>query len=172
MEIKTLKLAQKRSRAGGWSWAQKVGLLLLQLLLNNSATDIVLVTLLRTAVETAIAWCTSCNAMARGHCLNMFVVLAAVHPRCPGSVCAVEPSLFCPPPTPTPTPHVPVPNNPPRFYGLRVQPCGASRSLLRHVTKIFRLHPKPPLTSPLPPHSYSPTPVLLPHPQPTGLWGK
>ena len=34
--------------------AQKAGLLLLQLLLNSSAMDIVLVTLLRTAVETAI----------------------------------------------------------------------------------------------------------------------
>ena len=62
--------ALKRSRAGRWSWAQKVGLLLLRLLLNSSATDIVLVTLLRTAVETAIAWYTSCYAMARGHCLH------------------------------------------------------------------------------------------------------
>ena len=33
----------------------KVGLLLLQLFLNSGATDIVLVTLFRTAVETAIA---------------------------------------------------------------------------------------------------------------------
>ena len=74
-----LKLAQKRSRAGGWSWAQKVGLLLLRLFLNSSAADIVFLTLLRTAVETAIAWYTTCNAMARGHCLIIFVVLAAVH---------------------------------------------------------------------------------------------
>ena len=44
--------------------AQKVGLLFLQLLLNSSATDIVLVTLLLTAVETA-----------RGHCLNTSIVL-------------------------------------------------------------------------------------------------
>ena len=51
----SLNIAQKRSRAGRWSWAQKVGLLLLWLLLSSSATDIVLVTLLRTAVETAIA---------------------------------------------------------------------------------------------------------------------
>ena len=62
-----------------WSWALKVGLLLLQLLLNNSATDIVLVTLLRTAVETVTAWYTSCYAMARGHSLNTSIVLAAVH---------------------------------------------------------------------------------------------
>ena len=71
-------------------WAQKVGLLLLQLFLNSSATDtnskhwftisflqgagkrcsecatdIVLVTLLRTAVNTATEWYTSCYAMAR-----------------------------------------------------------------------------------------------------------
>ena len=49
--------AQKRSRTGRWSWAQKLSLtcLLLQSFLNSSATDIVLVTLLCTAVETAIA---------------------------------------------------------------------------------------------------------------------
>ena len=70
----TLKLDQKRSRAGRWSWAQKVRLLL-QLLLSSSTTDTVLVTLLRTAVETAIAWYTSCYAMARGHRLiNILVV--------------------------------------------------------------------------------------------------
>ena len=76
-----------------WSWALKVGLLLLQLLLNNSATDIVLVTLLRTAVETVTAWYTSCYAMARGHSLNTSIVLALSGPRPPrssGSVRAVE----------------------------------------------------------------------------------
>ena len=57
----------------------RVGLLLLRLLLNSSATDIVLVTLLRTAVETAFVKYTSCCAMARGHCRNIVVVLAAVH---------------------------------------------------------------------------------------------
>ena len=36
-------------------------------------------TLLRTAIETAIAWYTSCYAMARGHCINIFIVLEAVH---------------------------------------------------------------------------------------------
>ena len=41
----TFKKAQKISRAGRWSWAQKVGTcLLLELFLNSSATDIVLVT--------------------------------------------------------------------------------------------------------------------------------
>ena len=57
----------------------RVGLLLLQLLLNSSATDIVIVTLLRRAVETAITWYTSCYATARGHFLNILVVLAVVH---------------------------------------------------------------------------------------------
>ena len=57
------------------SRAQKVGLLLLQLLLNSSATDIVLVTLFCTAVETAIAWYTICYAMARGHCLLLTLLL-------------------------------------------------------------------------------------------------
>ena len=41
----TLKLAQKRSRAGRWSWASELGLLLRrQLFPNSGATDIVLVT--------------------------------------------------------------------------------------------------------------------------------
>ena len=75
----TLKRDQKRSRAGRWSWAQKVGLRLLQLFLNSSATDIGLVTLLRIAVETAIAKYTNCYAMAKEYCLNTFVVMAAVH---------------------------------------------------------------------------------------------
>ena len=38
-KIKRREVALKRSKAGRWSWAQKVGLLLLQLLLNSSATD-------------------------------------------------------------------------------------------------------------------------------------
>ena len=46
---------------------------------NSSATDIVLVTLSSTAVERAIAQCTSRWAMARGHRLNTSIVLAAVH---------------------------------------------------------------------------------------------
>ena len=51
----TKKLAQKRSRAGRWSWArERVGLLLLQLLPNGGATDIVFVTLFCIAVGTAI----------------------------------------------------------------------------------------------------------------------
>ena len=53
-----------------------------------------------TAVETAIAQCTSRWAMARGHRLNTFIVLAAVHDLSGlfRAVSAVEPSLFRPPP--------------------------------------------------------------------------
>ena len=50
--------------------------------LNSSATGIVLVTLPSTAVETAIAQCTSRYAMARRQCLrrlNTSIVLVAVH---------------------------------------------------------------------------------------------
>ena len=46
---------------------------------NSGATDIVLVTLSSTAVERAIAQCTSRWAMARGHRLNTSIVLAAVY---------------------------------------------------------------------------------------------
>ena len=42
-----------------------VGLLLRQLFPNSRATDIVFVTLFRTAVGTAIAWYTSCCTMAK-----------------------------------------------------------------------------------------------------------
>ena len=46
-----VRLAQKRSRAGRWSWAQKVGLLLLQLFLICCAMDIVFVTLLLSLIH-------------------------------------------------------------------------------------------------------------------------
>ena len=52
-----------------------------------------------TAVETAIAQCTSRWAKARGHRLNTSIILAAAH-------------VFRPPPPPPP-----VPNKPPRFCG-------------------------------------------------------
>ena len=55
-EIKRLEV-----ELGSESWT----CLLLQLFLNSSATDIVFVTLLRTAVETVIAEYTSCFATAR-----------------------------------------------------------------------------------------------------------
>ena len=64
-----------------------------ELFLNSSATDIAFVTLSSTAVETATAQCTSRWAMARGHCLNTSIVLAAVHGLSGlfGAVSAVEP---------------------------------------------------------------------------------
>ena len=53
-----------------------------------------------TAVETAIAQCTSRWAMARGHRLNTSIVLAAVHGLSGlfRAISVVEPSLFRPPP--------------------------------------------------------------------------
>ena len=58
-----------------------------------------------TAVETAIAQCTSRWAMAKGHRLNTSIVLAAVHGLSGlfRAVSAVEPSLFHPLPTLSPS---------------------------------------------------------------------
>ena len=80
------------------------------LFINSSATDIV--TLPSTAVETAIAQCTSRWAMARGHRLNTSIVLAAVHGLSGlfRAVSAVEPSLFRPFPPPPPPPPPPSPS--------------------------------------------------------------
>ena len=76
-----------------------------KLFVNSSATDIVLVILSSTAVETAIAQCTSRWAMARGHRLNTSIGLAAVHglSGLSRTVSAVEPSLSCPLPTLSPS---------------------------------------------------------------------
>ena len=62
-------------------------------------------TLSSTAVETAIAQCTSRRAMARGHRLNTSIVLAAVHglSGLSRTVSAVEPSLSRPLPTLSPS---------------------------------------------------------------------
>ena len=62
-------------------------------------------TLSSTAVETAIAQCTSRWAMARGHRLNTSIVLAAVHGLSGlfRTVSAVEPSLCRPLPTLSPS---------------------------------------------------------------------
>ena len=67
-----------------------------------------------TAVETSIVQCTSRWARARGHRLNISIVLAAVHGLSGlfPAVSKVEPSLFRPLPPP-----VPVPNKPLRFCG-------------------------------------------------------
>ena len=58
-----------------------------------------------TAVETAIAQCTSRWAMAKGHCLNTSIVLAAVHGLSGlfRAESAVEPSLFRPLPPLSPS---------------------------------------------------------------------
>ena len=77
------------------------------------ATDIVVVTLSSTAVERAIARCTSRWAMARGHRLNTSIVLAAVHGLSGlfrAAVSAVEPFTLSPP-----SHSVPVPNRPTRL---------------------------------------------------------
>ena len=65
-------------------------------------------TLPSTAVETAIALCTSRCAMARGHRLNTAIVLAAVHGLSGlfRAVSAVEPSLSRPLPPPCPRPYI------------------------------------------------------------------
>ena len=56
-----------------------------------------------TAVETAIAWYTSCYTMARGHRLNISIVLAAVHGLfgARGRAFTLSPP---PPPSPPPSP--------------------------------------------------------------------
>ena len=91
----------------------RAGLLSLQLFPNGGATDIVFVTLLCTAVGTAIAWYASCCAMPDGRCLNILLFwrrsTAAFVFRV-GACCEV--SLFCPP-----FPLVSVPNRPPRLRG-------------------------------------------------------
>ena len=92
-----------------------------ELFLNSGATEIVLVILPSTAVETAIARCSSRWAMARGHRLNTSIVLAAVHGFSGlfRAVSAVEPSLFRP--LRRPPPPVPVPNKPSRFCGRKAK---------------------------------------------------
>ena len=98
---------------GGGAGLRKLDFFRFGLILNSSATDIVLVTLPSTAVETAIAQCTSRWAMAKGHRLNTSIVLTAVHGffglpgRCTRS------SLH----TLAPFPSVPVPNKHPCFCG-------------------------------------------------------
>ena len=83
-----------------------------KLFVNSDATDIVLVTLSSTAVETAIAQCTSRWAMARGHRLNASIVLAAINGLSGlfRTVSAVEPFTLS-----SPSHSVSVPNKPSRF---------------------------------------------------------
>ena len=102
----TLKLAQKRSWVGRWNWSAKVGLLWLRVVPQQQCNGHCPCDCPSTAVKTAITRCTSRWAMARGHCLNTSIVLAAVHGLSGlfRAVSAVEPSLFhplCPPPPPS-----------------------------------------------------------------------
>ena len=85
-----------------------------KLFVNSGATDIVLVILSSTAVETAIAQCTSRWAIARGHRLNTSIVLAVVHGRSGLflAVSAVEPFTLSPL-----SHYVPVPNRLTRLCG-------------------------------------------------------
>ena len=115
----TLNFAQKRSWVGRWRWAGQVqddGLASScpgKLFVNSGATDIVLVTLSSTAVERAIAQCTSRWAMARGHRLTS-IVLAVVHGLSGlfRAVSAVEPFTLS-----SPSHSVPVLNRPSRLRG-------------------------------------------------------
>ena len=83
---------------------------------NSGATDIVLVTLSSTAVERAIAQCTSRWAMVRGHRLNTSIVLVAVHGLSGlfRAVSTVDPFTLSPP-----SHSVPVPNRPTRLCGCK-----------------------------------------------------
>ena len=86
------------------------------LFLNSSATDIVLVTLSSTAVDTGTAQCTSRFLMARGHRLNTSIVLAAVHGLSGlfRAVSAVESSFSRPSPRPRSSHHsLALPPSPP-----------------------------------------------------------
>ena len=87
-----------------------------KLFVNSGATDIVLVILSSTAVERAIAQCTSRWAMAGGHRLNTSIVLAAVHGLSGlfRAVSAVEPLTLS-----SPSHSVPVPNRPTRLCGCK-----------------------------------------------------
>ena len=97
---------RRNHEQGGGAGLRKLDFSRFGLFLNSSATDIVLLTLPSTAVETANAQCTSRWAMARGHRLNTSIVtLAAVHGLSGPfrAVSAVEPSLSRPLPPLSPS---------------------------------------------------------------------
>ena len=93
------------SMQGGGAGLRKLNFFRFGLFLNSSATDIVLVILPSTAVETAITQCTSRCSMARGHRLNASIILAAVHGLSGlfRAVSAVESSLSRPLPPLSPS---------------------------------------------------------------------
>ena len=113
----TSTLPRRNHEYGGGAGLSKLDVFcfeLSKLFVNSGATDIVLVTLSSTAVERAIAQCTSRWAMARGHRLNTSIVLAAVHGLSGlfRAVSAVEPFTLS-----SPSHSVPVPNRPSRLRG-------------------------------------------------------
>ena len=104
LQVNPEEIMSRETEVGG---LRKLDFFRSGLFLNSSATDIVLVTLPSTAVETAIAQCTSLWAMAREHRLNTSIALAAVHGLSGlfRAVSAVEPPLSPPlPPLPPPSP--------------------------------------------------------------------
>ena len=97
-----LQVSPEEIGAGRWSWAAKVGLLSFRVVPQQRCNGHCPCD---SAVETAIAQCTSRCAMARGHRLNTSIVLAPVHGLSGlfRAVSAVEPSLSRPlPPPPHP----------------------------------------------------------------------
>ena len=88
--------------------------------LTSFAVDIILVTLLRKAVETAIAWHASRCTTARGHRLNTSIVLAAVHSLLGllGQYTRLSLHSFAPFPPPH---HVPIHNMPSRLCGRKAK---------------------------------------------------
>ena len=96
-------------------WALKAGLLLFQLFLNSSVTDIVLVTLLRTATETAIAY----RSDGGPWCLGL-----------PGWSVRSNHHYLSPPPPPTT-----VPNKQPRFCG-RKSTCLHIYCFIAHIESL------------------------------------
>ena len=110
----TLKLAQRRSRAGRCScMGLRVGLPLLQLFPNGGATDIDFVTLFCIAVGTAIAWCGGRCAMPDGHVTALKYCCSGGGPRQPWSS-GLAPGFTLLSPFP---PLVPVPNRPTGLRG-------------------------------------------------------
>jgi len=108
----TLKLAQKRSWVGRWSWAEQVGPLLLrvvQVVRQQQCNGLCLCDCPNTEVETAIAQCTSRWAMARGHfhCSGGPRYLRSFSDGFRGRAFTLS----------SPSHSVPVPNKPSRFRG-------------------------------------------------------
>ena len=112
--VSLLQGSRRDHEQGGGAGLRKLDFYRFGLFLNSSATDIVFVTLPSTAVETAIAQCTSRCPMARGHRLNTSIVLAAVHVSLRSFSGGIRGRAFT---LSSPYPPVPIPNKQPRFCG-------------------------------------------------------